>query len=45
MDLGVSEFVVKPVNNKDLLARIKTQISTREWEREIDQTSATIKTP
>ena len=44
MDLGVSEFVVKPVNNKDLLARIKTQISTREWEREIDQTSATIKT-
>ena len=44
MDLGVSEFVVKPVNNKDLLARIKTQISTREWEREIDQTSPTIKT-
>ena len=45
MALGVSEFVLKPVNNKDLLARIKTQISTRQWEREIDQTSATIKTP
>ena len=44
MALGVSEFVVKPVNNKDLLARVKTQISARQWEREIDQTSATIKT-
>ena len=29
MSLGVSEFVVKPVNNKDLLAHIKTQISAR----------------
>jgi DNA-binding response OmpR family regulator len=26
MALGVSEFVVKPVNNRDLLARIKTQL-------------------
>jgi DNA-binding response OmpR family regulator len=42
MALGVSEFVVKPVNNRDLLARIQTQISTRQWEREIDHTSATI---
>jgi DNA-binding response OmpR family regulator len=42
MSLGVSEFVVKPVNNRDLLARIKTQLSTRQWEREIDQTSAII---
>ena len=42
MSLGVSEFVVKPVNNRDLIARIKTQISTRRWEREIDQTSAAI---
>ena len=42
MSLGVSEFVVKPVNNRDLIARIKTQISTRQWEREIDQTSAAI---
>ena len=45
MTLGVSEFVLKPVNNKDLPARIETQISTRQWERENDQTSATIKTP
>jgi DNA-binding response OmpR family regulator len=42
MALGVSEFVVKPVNNRDLLARIQTQLSTRQWEREIDRTSATI---
>jgi len=42
MALGVSEFVVKPINNRDLLARIQTQISTRQWEREIDRTSATI---
>ena len=42
MLLGVSEFVVKPVNNRDLIARIKTQLSTRQWEKEIDQTSAAI---
>lgn len=43
MALGVSEFVAKPVNNsKDLLARIQTQISVREWERETDRTSAVI---
>jgi DNA-binding response OmpR family regulator len=42
MSLGVSEFVVKPVNNRDLLDRIQTQLSTRQWEREIDHTSATM---
>jgi DNA-binding response OmpR family regulator len=42
MLLGVSEFVVKPVNNRDLLDRIQTQLSTRQWEREIDRTSATM---
>ena len=42
MSLGVSEFIVKPVNNRDLLARIKTQLSTLQWEREIDKASATI---
>ena len=45
MMLGVSEFVVKPINNRDLLARVQTQIRTRQWEREIDQTSATIEDP
>jgi PleD family two-component response regulator len=42
MSLGVSEFVVKPVNNRDLIARIKTQLNTRQWERELDQASAAI---
>ena len=42
MSLGVSEFMVKPVNNRDLIARIKTQLSTLEWERAIDKTSAII---
>jgi len=42
MALGVSEFVVKPVNNRDLIARIKTQLSMRQWERELDQASAAI---
>lgn len=42
MALGVSEFVVKPVNNRDLLARIQTQLSARQWERDIDRTSATM---
>ena len=45
MMLGVSEFVVKPINNRDLLARVQTQIHTRQWEREIDHTSATIEDP
>ena len=39
MSLGVSEFIVKPVNNRDLIARIKTQLSTLQWERDIDKTS------
>ncbi len=45
MALGVSEFVVKPVNNRDLLARIQTQISTRRLEEQLDQTSAAIPPP
>jgi DNA-binding response OmpR family regulator len=42
MALGVSEFVVKPINNRDLLARVQTQLNTRQWERDIDRASATI---
>jgi DNA-binding response OmpR family regulator len=42
MSLGVSEFMVKPVNNRDLIARIKTQLNTLQWAREIDKTSAII---
>ena len=41
MELGVSEFVVKPVNHIDLLARIETQLSVRRWEEEADRASET----
>jgi DNA-binding response OmpR family regulator len=37
MDLGVSEFVTKPVNNRDLLTRVRTQLNTVEWDRAADQ--------
>src|SRR6266540_6009804 len=30
MALGVSEFVVKPINNRDLIARILTQVRVRQ---------------
>jgi DNA-binding response OmpR family regulator len=36
MDHGVSEFIAKPVNNRDLLARIRTQLRTQEWEKTAD---------
>jgi two-component system response regulator ResD len=37
MDLGVSEFVAKPVNNRDLLGRVRMQLSNLEWDRTADQ--------
>lgn len=37
MDLGVSEFVAKPVNNHDLLARVRTQLGTHQWEKTADE--------
>jgi DNA-binding response OmpR family regulator len=30
IDLGVSEFVAKPVNNRDLLSRVRTQLRNLE---------------
>jgi DNA-binding response OmpR family regulator len=42
MALGVSEFVVKPVNHADLLARIQTQLSVRRLEQEADRALAAI---
>jgi PleD family two-component response regulator len=45
MAVGVSEFVVKPVNHADLLARIQTQLSVRRWEQEADRASAAIEPP
>ncbi len=37
MDLGVSEFVAKPVNNRDLLNRVRTQLRSLEWYKAADQ--------
>ena len=37
MHHGVSEFIAKPVNNRDLLARIRTQLRTQEWEKTADE--------
>ena len=42
---GVSEFVVKPVNHANLLARIQTQLSVRRWEQEADRVSDAIEPP
>jgi two-component system alkaline phosphatase synthesis response regulator PhoP len=40
MSLGVSEFMVKPVNNRDLITRIQTQLNNLKWAQDIDKTSA-----
>jgi two-component system response regulator SaeR len=42
MDLGVSEFVTKPVNNNDLLIRVHTQLRNLEWDKAADQVVARI---
>ena len=42
MALGVSEFVVKPVNDADLLARIQTQLDVRRLGQEADRALAAI---
>jgi DNA-binding response OmpR family regulator len=43
MDLGVSEFVAKPVNNQDLLNRIRMQLRNLEWHKTADQAFSKIK--
>jgi two-component system response regulator VicR len=37
MDLGVSEFIAKPVNNRDLLSRVRTQLSNLAWDKAADE--------
>ena len=36
MDLGVTEFVTKPLNSRDLLARIRAQLHQQRLARELD---------
>lgn len=45
MELGVSEFVAKPVNNRDLLTRVRTQLRSVEWEKANEQTFSKIAAP
>ncbi len=37
MAAQASEFIAKPFNIRDLLARVRTQITTRQWESEMIQ--------
>jgi two-component system, OmpR family, alkaline phosphatase synthesis response regulator PhoP len=42
MDLGVSEFLAKPVNNRELVNRIRTQLHNLEWHNATDQAFSNI---
>jgi DNA-binding response OmpR family regulator len=42
MDLGVSEFVAKPINNRDLLNRIRTQLRNVESDEAAEKVFAKI---
>ena len=44
MVLGVSEYLTKPVNKLDLFARLQAQLHSRELERRMDATAATVAT-
>lgn len=37
MNLGVSDFLAKPVNKEELFTRVKTQVEARRRGRELDQ--------
>ena len=41
IDLGISEFLPKPIRGRELLERIQTQLAVRQWERELDSHSGT----
>lgn len=42
MNLGVSEFLTKPVNKRELLARIEAQLHAREINRRLNETAAAV---
>jgi DNA-binding response OmpR family regulator len=44
MLLGVSEYLTKPVNKLELFARLQAQLHSRELERRMDATAATVAT-
>jgi len=42
MMLGVSEYLTKPVNKLELFARLQAQLHSRELERRMEATAATV---
>jgi len=36
IELGISEFLAKPIRGRELLERIQTQLAVRQWEHELD---------
>lgn len=42
MNLGVSEFLTKPVNKRELFARIEAQLHAREIDRRLSETDAAV---
>jgi DNA-binding response OmpR family regulator len=42
MLLGVSEYLTKPVNKFELFARLRAQLHSRELERRLEETAATV---
>jgi DNA-binding response OmpR family regulator len=42
MNLGVSEFLTKPVNKRELFARIEAQLHAREISRKLSETDAAV---
>ena len=42
MERGVSEYLTKPVNKRELFTRVKSQLHSRELDRQLEKTAATI---
>jgi DNA-binding response OmpR family regulator len=40
MNLGVSDFLAKPVNIEDFLTRIRTQYQVTQWDKSLDAACA-----
>jgi DNA-binding response OmpR family regulator len=42
MERGVSEYLTKPVNKRELFTRLKSQLHSRELDRQLERTAASI---
>jgi two-component system alkaline phosphatase synthesis response regulator PhoP len=42
MNLGVSEYLTKPVNKQELFARVEAQIHSRELDKKMSETAAAV---